>query len=547
MSDAAAAIEHIRSYVERHRALLDTPGLALAVTDRERCLGVLTDGLANVDAGTPVAPEHRFQIGSISKGFTALALLLEREAGRLDLDAPVTEYLPWFEVRSAFPPIRIHHLLSHTSGLVPGMDFTGEGMHEVWALRETETGFAPGERFLYSNVGYKTLGLVLETIARRPWWEVVRERVMEPIGMGSADVIITNEGRARQAVGYASPFDDRPWQPRHGWAPAPWAESGTADGTICATAEELAVYARLLLNGGRGVVSEESFARMTEPVLGDPDAPEQVYGYGVKWIEEEGARRLLGHSGGMVGFTAYLLADVETGFGVTVLCNSPFSRRLDLVKFALRCLAAGAEGVLLPDIPEPTDRASVPDASAYAGTYRDEHGTLLVGALDDRLFLIEDGLRVPLAPVDVDPFPEDADRFLVDADGLDRYGVRFVRDEGVVTQMFRGPRWLVNDRYRGPLTFEHLPEWGAFVGHYRSWNPWAPGFRVHLRRGELWVVFAGETVDGGGEHSLTPLPDGSFRVGEPWSPDRVRFDTPIDGRATRAVFDAAPFYRTFTP
>jgi CubicO group peptidase (beta-lactamase class C family) len=325
MADATAALERIRSYIERYREVLDTPGLSLGVTDRERCLGVITDGLANVDARVPVAPEHRFQIGSISKGFTVMALLQEREQGRLDLDAPVTEYLPWFEVPSRYAPITVHHLLSHTSGIVTGTEFTQEAAHEVWALRETETGFAPGERHLYSNVGYKTLGLVLERLTGRPWWETVRERVMEPIGMGEADVIITNEARAGLAIGYASPFDDRPWQPRHGWAPAPWSESATADGTICATAEELATYARLLLNEARGVLSPESFGLMSRPVAADPDDPEQVYGYGLKWIQEGDRRRLLGHSGGMVGFTAYVLVDVESGFGVSILCNSAFA------------------------------------------------------------------------------------------------------------------------------------------------------------------------------------------------------------------------------
>ncbi len=164
MAQTRAALEQIASYVERHRALLDTPGLALAVTDREHTLGVVVDGLANVDARIPVGPSHRFQVGSISKGFTAMALLQQREAGRLDLDAPVTDHLPWFEVHSDFGPITVHHLLSHTAGIVCGMDSTGEAAHEVWKLRETHTGWAPGERFLYSNAGYKALGLVLEAV-----------------------------------------------------------------------------------------------------------------------------------------------------------------------------------------------------------------------------------------------------------------------------------------------------------------------------------------------------------------------------------------------
>ena len=539
MAEPSTALERIRSYIEVHREHLDTPGVALALTDRERCLGVITGGWANVDARRPVAPDHRFQIGSISKGFTAMALLQEREAGRLDLDAPVTEYLPWFVVPSAFAPITIHHLLSHTAGIVQGMEFTQEGAHEVWALRETVAGLPPGERHLYSNVGYKTLGLVLERLTGRPWWETVKERVMEPIGMGSADVIITNESRFTSAIGYRSPFDDRPWLPRHGWVPEPWYESATADGTICATTEELAAYARLLLNEGRGVLEPESFALMSRPVAPDPDAPEQVYGYGLKWIREDDRLRLLGHSGTMVGFCAYVLVDVETGFGVSILNNFPLGKRLDLVRFALECLRRQATGEELPPVPEPLPRASVPDADAYAGGYRDERGTVVVRSDGDRLFLETDDARAPLVRID-------RDLFGVDADGMDRFGFRFLQREGVVSQAFWGPRWMVNERYAGPASFDVPAGWDALAGHYRSWNPWSPSFRVFLRRGQLWLEFAGETIDGGGDRPLSPLADGSFQVGEDWSPDRVRFDTFIDGRATRAVFDGAPFYRTFT-
>lgn len=528
------SLERIGSYVERHRALLDTPGLALAVTDRERILGVVVDGLASVEARAPVEPSHRFQIGSISKGFTAMALLRQREAGRLDLDAPVTEYLPWFEVRSTFGPITVHHLLSHTAGIVCGMDATGEAAHEVWSLRETYAGWEPGERFRYSNVGYKTLGLVLERVAGRPWWESVREEVMEPLGLGDADVIITNATRARLAVGHTSPVDDRPWQPGHGWAPSTWFESATADGTICATAEELSAYARLLLNRGRGVLEPASFDLMTRRVAEDPDAPGNVFGYGVKWVPDETGRRLLGHSGGMIGFTAYLLVDVDAGFGVTVLMNSPFGRRLELARFALACLAAEAEGSALPPVPEPPARADVPDAESYAGVFADEAGEVRLLAEGGRLVLVEDAGRATLVPVA-------EGRFAVDDPDRDRHAVDVVRRNGIAVEVAWGPRWL---RRPGAPTPPPAPAgWGALEGRYRSWNPWAPGFEVFVRAGALRLELLGDTTDLDGSQPLIAHEDGSFVVGDPPSPSRIRFDTPIGGRATRAVLDAAPFYR----
>lgn len=527
------ALRRIEAFCDLHFERFDTPGLALALTDRAGTVGVLYRGSANLDAREPVGERHRFQIGSISKGFTAMALLQEHEAGRLALDAPVTAYLPWFAVRSPLGEITVHHLLSHTAGIVCGMDATGEATHEVWSLRETEAGWPPGERFRYSNVGYKALGLVLEAVTGRPWWEVVRERVMEPIGMGEADVIITDAARERLAVGYASPFGDRPWLPRHGFAPSPWFESATADGTICATAEELACYARLLLAGGRGILAPESFARMTTPVAEDPDAPGEVYGYGLKWIR--GERDLLGHSGGMIGFTAYLLVDPKAGFGAVALMNSGFGKRRELVRFALACLAAAREGDALPPVPEPEPRERVAGAAALQGRFLDELGEVELVAEGERLFLVEGGDRAPLVPLA-------PDRFAVDDPARERYALQIVREGGRPVELRFGPRWL---RAPGrPEGAEPAPEHRALAGRYRSWNPWAPGFEVFVRRDGLWLEMLGSSADVEDSRPLVPLPDGSFAVGDPPTPSRISFDTEIGGRPTRAWLDAAPFYRS---
>lgn len=543
--DGSGALERIREYLVARRAVLWTPGVALAITDTRRALGSVADGWANLERRIPVGSHHRFQIGSISKGFTALAILQQHEEGRIDLDAPVTAYLPWFEVRSDFDPITIHHLLSHTSGLVQGTDFTGDAVSEVWSLRETVVGFPPGERFLYSNVAYKALGLVLASVTGAPWWETVRDRVMAPMGMGDADVIITQRSRERLAVGYGARYPDRPWQSRHGWSPAPWFDSATADGTICATAEELTAYARSLLRGGEGVVSPASFERMTTPVAWDPSSPNEGFGYGVRWVEEDG-RRLLGHAGGMVGFSAYLLVDPEAGMGVTVLMNSAYGDTGALARFALRCVLGSAAGLELPAVPEDADPHHVEGPEAFAGTYEDDQGTIEISAEGNRLFLaIGDTRHGRGRRVELEPVGEDA--FGIDDPELELEPITFRREVGAVTSVFWGARWLRSPGTSEPPRADPPPEWDALTGRYASWNPWAPTFRVLFRGEELWLCFTGETIDGGGERRLVPLPDGSFRFGDDWSPDRVRFDMVVDGKAHRAIFDAAPYYRTFAP
>ena len=146
-SDLAPAFAALDAFVAGRMDADGTPGVSLALTDREHVLHVGTYGQADLAAGTPVAAEVLFEIGSIGKSFTADALLILAERGAVDLDAPVTEYLPWFAVRSRFGPIALRHLLTHTAGIVAGPDGSPSGEGEVWLLREPEASSAPGDRF----------------------------------------------------------------------------------------------------------------------------------------------------------------------------------------------------------------------------------------------------------------------------------------------------------------------------------------------------------------------------------------------------------------
>jgi len=139
--------QYIRENMEYHK----TPALSLALSDRRESLHIEAFGFSNLETRRPLTENELFEIGSIGKTFTAVAVLQAFERGEIELDAPVTEYLPWFKVQSRYNPVTIHHLLTHTSGLIEGTDFSPDGRAEVWALRETETGFPPGTRFYYSS------------------------------------------------------------------------------------------------------------------------------------------------------------------------------------------------------------------------------------------------------------------------------------------------------------------------------------------------------------------------------------------------------------
>jgi D-alanyl-D-alanine carboxypeptidase len=159
------------------------PGLALAVTDREATLGAVVRGFADVAADRAIGPDTRFQIGSISKSFATLCVLQEEAKGTLALDVSVNELLPWLDLPEPFGPITLHHLMTHSSGLMTGVEHGPWGIVDALRAREFPPTFAPGERYSYSNLGYKLVGHVLERVTGRPVHELLHERILGPLGM----------------------------------------------------------------------------------------------------------------------------------------------------------------------------------------------------------------------------------------------------------------------------------------------------------------------------------------------------------------------------
>jgi D-alanyl-D-alanine carboxypeptidase len=544
MSALNDAFEKLDAFVTKKMHLASTPGAVLALTDRETTLYIKAYGVADLETRTPVTPGHLFEIGSIGKSFTAIMLLQAREEGLIDLHAPVTDYLPWFEVRTQYAPITLHHLLTHSAGLVGGSDLSPDPRGCVWNLRHTETAYAPGEHFHYSNDGYKLLGLVLQTVRGKPYAEIVQERIFDPLGMADSFGAITNDLYPRMAKGYRPLHDDRLFYQGQPLIPAAWFETDSGDGSIAATAADMAVYARIFLNGGRGprgrILSEESFALMTTPYLSDEEDEEEGgawdYGYGLSLFEEDGFR-YIGHSGGMVGYTAYMHVDVDNGLGVALLMTQPGMEKTDFL--ALKLLRAAHLGQPLPEMAVP-DPHRVENAADFAGTYRAGEKTLTLIAEGDRLWLHHAGGRILLEAAP-------AKAFIIPHPNFDRYLLTFGRegegDEGPVVEAFHGLDWYVNERYTGPTTFDTPPKWAGYAGHYRSHNPWMTDLRVALRKGQL--VATG--IEFGGA-PLTPLPDGSFRAGEkPHSPERLRFEQIVDGQAWAIDWSGAKYYRFFTP
>ncbi len=533
--DLAAAWKRLDAFVLREMRAQHIPGVSLALTDRDRLLRVKTYGYADLESRTPLRPDHLLEIGSITKSLTSIALLQLRDEGRFDPMAPVTDYLPWFSIRSSFEPITPHHLMSHTAALPRDRDDIVSSPYQAVALSERVVGEAPGQHFRYSNIHYQVLSYMLEELSGKSYAEIIRSRILEPLGMTHTVPAITNNLRRHLAVGYEGLYDDRPAPPDHPLVPGAWTEYGAGDGCIASTPADLAAYVRMLLNRGAGprgrILSEDGFKLLIRPVIQAGEG--WSYGYGLETRQASG-HTVIAHSGGMIGYYARIVGDLDGGLGVAVMINGPGNRER-LAGYALELIEGALHGRPLPPMPAVDPPTKVKNAADYAGSYTSPDGRKMqVVAEGDRLLLLHGGSRLLLQK-------RGDDAFYVPHPDFALFLLRFDRVQGKVIEAFHGPDWYAGERYEGPRAFDTPAKWAAYPGHYRTPNPWEPNFRIVLRKGRLVLLTAED------EEEVTALRGGEFRVGEEYSAERLRFDTVIDGRALQANLSGIPYFRTFTP
>ncbi len=530
------AFEQLELCLKERMQAYHTPALVMALTDRVQQMHLFQHGYASLDAQSPIQPEHLFAIGSVGKSFTAIAALQASEAGLLDLHAPVKDYLPWFEVRTPYEPITIHHLLTHSSGLPRGTDFSPDPRGEVFALRNLEVGFAPGKHFWYSDTGYKVLGLALQAATGETYADLIREKILQPLNMNNTFAITTSALRPRMAVGYRDLYDDRPGHACHPLVQAAWVETDSADGCIVSCGEDMARYARMLLNGGRGphsrLITDASYQKLVRPMIEDDG---EAYSYGLYLFDDEGYR-VAGHGGDVPGYEAYMWLDLDNGLGAVLLSSQPYPPRASFL--ALEFFRAAHLGVELPDSPPLPDFTYISNPEDFAGEYHSEDAILTLQAERHHLVLVcGDGQRVTLEQ-------RAFDSFNTNHPGWDRYPLRFGHsDQGQVVEVSYGPLCFVREGYQAIPQYDTPAEWACFTGHYRSHDPWATNFRVFTRKGQLILC-----EPSGDEEILTPLGSGCFRVGEDdYIPERLAFDQVVEGQALRATRSGCPYYRFFTP
>jgi CubicO group peptidase (beta-lactamase class C family) len=527
--------QKLDEFIARHMNELGAPGMTVAIADRKGLVRASQYGFADVKAGLPVKADTLFEIGSISKSFVGIAIVQLSDEGKLDLQKPVKDYLPWLKIESSYAPITTHHLLSHTSGL------SAVPLLLRVAATPLRAGCEPGTRFVYSNIGYVLLGFLLEAIDKKPLAEILRRRVLDPLGMSATAPVITNEIKDRVAIGYSPFYEDRPFPVRGRLDEAPWTEVLEAAGSIASTATEMAAYLQMLLNRGTGpkgkVLSEKAFDLFTKPVISSPFRGEPAsYAYGL-WTSTNDGHTLLRHTGGMIAFSSAMYADTTDGFAAFASVNARLGgyRPVAVTRYALDLLSASKAGKELPAPPPPPPPPTrVRNAADFAGTFSSADGEskLVLAAEGEQLILAHKGQKIVLEQ-------QGRDRFIVKHPDFELFPLSFGRDKEAVVEAFHGSQWWTNEKYSGAKSFSYPKEWDSFTGRYRSDSAWYGSTRVVVRKGALLLD---------AEQPLMQLDANTFRPeGDINSVERITFDTLLNGKAMRMNFSGIDFYRVFTP
>ncbi|MGW0367204.1 serine hydrolase domain-containing protein [Streptomyces sp. NPDC002990] len=330
----------------RHRlAVAQSEGRAPSVVAAvARGGAIVWEGSRTSLAGHGPDGDVQYRIGSITKTFTAVLVMRLRDEGLLDLSDCLDKHLPG----SGAGEVTVRQLLAHTSGLAaetpgPWWERTPASLRPELAdvLGEEPFRHPPGSRHHYSNPGYTLLGSLVEALRGRPWEEVLRAEVLEPLGLDRTSGL----PRAPHAGGWAV----------HPWAdvmmPEPVEDLGlmAPAGQLWSTTRDLARFGEFLLHGDERVLSAATVREMRMPTAPpEPGFAEFGYGLGMQLMAHEG-RRLVGHSGSLPGFVAGLWLSEADGLVAVVLANCTSGLPPAAVAADLVAIVAEAE----PKFPEP--------------------------------------------------------------------------------------------------------------------------------------------------------------------------------------------------
>ena len=391
-SEVAAAIAVLDAWVAATVASREQPGLSLGIVYDQDLIWTKGYGFADLANKVPAAPSTVYRIASISKLFTTTAIMQLRDSGKLQLDDPVTKYLPWFKIKNAHPEgptITIRHLLTHTSGLpreaagVNWSDLTMPKREEmIRRIGEQETVFPAETEWKYSNFGLTLAGEIVATVSGEPWAQYVEGRILRPLGMKTTTAVPTSS-LPHLAVGYGrrvpgSSRDVEPFLDIEAERPA---------GSLASTVEDLARFASLQfrdgLAGGAQILKGSTLREMHRIQWMRPDW-RSGWGLGFS-VRRVGEQVRVGHGGSLPGHLTRIEIAPADKLAVIVLTNANDGDPGRYVDQAFALLTpAVAKATAAPKVTPTTDSSW----GKYVGTYTWKHSDIQILILNGELTMI---------------------------------------------------------------------------------------------------------------------------------------------------------------
>ena len=353
-----ASPDKVDQYVEAEMRRQRIPGLALGVYRDGKIIRAQGYGLANVELNVPVKPETIFQSGSVGKQFTATAVMMLVEQGKVGLDDSITKYFA--DAPPTWQKIKVRNLLSHTSGLTeyesddmtkPGgpinmrADYTEEQLLKI--IESFPIEYAPGAKWDYRNTNYVLLGILIHRVTGQFYGDYLHDRVFQPLGMTTTRVISEADIIPNRSAGYR--LVRRELKNQEWVSPA---FNTTADGALYFTVLDLAKWDAALYT--ERLLKKSSFDQMwTVFTLNDGKPNRDKYGY-AWFIDQINGHRVIEHGGAWQGFTTYIARYVDDKLTVVVLAN------LDSAHCSTEKIAHTVAGLYEPSLAVP-ELKPIPD------------------------------------------------------------------------------------------------------------------------------------------------------------------------------------------
>ena len=401
--EVAAQIKVMDAWIQAQMKEIGLPGLVIGIVHDQEVVWKKAYGHADVERGTPMRTDSIFRIASHSKLFTSIAVLQLRDAGKLRLDDPITDHLPWFDMENPYPdaePIRISHLLTHSAGL------PRESNHPSWTefdfpttedLRETvsqqEAAYPTETIWKYSNLGLSLAGAIVEAVSGRDYEEYVETEIMAPLGMISSSVGVPPDAHmASLATGYGRRWPDKPREVM------PFVDARAFDpatGLSSSVDDMLRFLAwQMRLRAGRATeVLRANTLREMQRVhwLRDNWRGGNGWGFSISHRED---RDLVGHGGSYPGYRTSTQLSPKENVGVVVFTSGGDGNPGRYSNKAFEWLAPVLARVTAESTPP---KEADPSWTQYVGTYRSRGGERQVMILNEELVVISPRSEDPMA------------------------------------------------------------------------------------------------------------------------------------------------------